>query len=344
MADVVGFKEKVIRACQLNSANSRYAPTSRTELIEWLGLGAGTLSARYAQPAPNLQISLERAIVMALGFGPEESEFAEYQERAWPRWAEQWGKLWRNGDPQDFGRKLEETGYFVPRAPNDPRIAALLPKIRRRNPRMMKDEGALPDGPKTPAILVARADGQYLDRLASLQVRCVRGRHAGTLIATCTFGTVEVHTEDATYLVSINRCHAEVLLRQASFEPRLENEVVASRSSPPRNMQVEREYSRLNHPSWRLTDSQPKTPLKGEYPELMLGVVRGEICGDDEASLLVHKAGFAVSAAFESKMEEGGILNSLLKYLVTEHVGEIEQRGTYLYHLSAGPILGGADD
>ena len=104
-------------------------------------------------------------------------------------------------------------------------------------------------------------------------------------------------------------------------------------------MKIVRESSRLNHPSWLMDDDQPKTPLHGEYHDLELGSARGAIGEDDEANLLVYKCGFAVSVASGVEMDEGGILTSLLKYLVTEHAGEIEQRGSYIYHLSVGPIL-----
>lgn len=339
MPDVVRFSDKVSEICELNGAASREAPRNKSALSGWLGLGAGTLSRHYQKPVPHLTISLERAVVMALGFGPLESEFARDGEHAWASWGKKWGELWRAREPQDLVRKLEDEGYFVPRPPDDVRLAALLPRIRKRK------EGAgspLALARAEPAAVprVARAEGRYLDRLASLEVACIRKEaELYRLLATCTFGRVEVDTPDATYLVSLNRCRAEIILREASFEPRLQRDIVKSRSEPGRKMSIERETSRLNHPSWRLDDVQHRTPLFGEYCDLELGSVRGEIGADDEASLLVHKNGFAVSAVTGAKLDEGGILTNLLKYLVTEHVGEIEQRGGYIYHLSAGPIL-----
>jgi len=341
MPDVAGFREKVIQVCDLNRALGRHAPGNRSALTTWLGLGTGTLSGRYQKPVAHLTLSLERAIVMALGFGPAEPEFVKDPDRAWSSWQKNWGELWRVRAPEDLVKKLDEEGYFAARAPDDARLLALLPKIRRK-----KDGGGAPiDLAHTePAAIslksVSRAEGGYLDRLASLEVVCIRKESkVYDLLATCTFGSVEVCTPDATYMVSINRCRAEVLLREAAFEPRLQNEVVESRSAPIRKISIIREASRLNHPSWRLDDIRHMTPLFGEYCNLELGSVRGEIDEDDEASLLIYKNGFAVSAISGAKLEQGGILTNLLRYLVTEHVGEIEQHGSYIYHLSAGPIL-----
>jgi hypothetical protein len=284
---------------------------------------------------------------MALGFGPEESEFEQYGwSEVWSRWLIRWGELWRAGDSIAFAQHLEETGYFVARMPDDLRLALLLPKLRRptkqgendlSRPARLVTEGSstLSAAPPTNAI-------RYLDRLASLQVVHVyESEKRYRLLATCTFGDVEISTEDAAYLVSVNRCRAELFLTAGSLEAELEDEIINSRSMPVRQMKIKREISKLNHPTWILCDDKPKTPLRGEYCELWLGVVTGTMAEADEASLLVHKAEFAVSAVSGPVLREEGILTSLLKYLVTEHVGEIEQTNNYLFRLSPGPIQSG---
>lgn len=336
MPDVVKLGEKVVRVCSLNRMREAQAPMGKTDLVRWLGVAGGRLSKFYSVPVATLGASLERAIVMALGFGPDESAFEQYGDGAWSRWLAVWGNTWRTGDPLEFEGLLEREGYFVARPPDDPRLKALLPKIRG-----VSKGRELPPEELAPAITeFQQAEGRYLDRLASIEAVCVcEDSRPRRVRATLTFGAVEVPTDDVTYLVSINRCHAELLFREGSFEPSLEKSLVESRSRPVRQMKVEREMSRINHPSWLLVDNSPKTPLKGEYPDLELGVVQGEISPEDEASLIVHKAGFLVSALSSREMDELGILTSLLRYLVTEHVGEIEQRGSYLYHLSPGPIL-----
>lgn len=339
MPDIVKLREKVVRVCGLNYANNRPAPRNMTELATWLGIAGGTLTRRYSTGTANLQNSLERAIVMALGFGPEDSEFEEYGESVWSHWIAKWGNTWRSSEPMELERLLETANYFVPRAVDDARLATLLPKFQRRSgARVDSASGKQPAEAVAAAAALPHARGRYLDRLASLQVKCMRKEEDQQLRATCTFGTVKIPTDDAVYLVSINWCHAELLLTEASFEPTLESGLVRSRSVPTREMNVRREYSRINHPSWVVSDSQPKTPLSGEYIDVTLGTVAGNITPDDEASLLVYKAGFAVSALSGPQLTELGILTSLLKYLVTEHVGEIELRGKYLYHLSAGQI------
>ncbi len=146
------------------------------------------------------------------------------------------------------------------------------------------------------------------------------------------------------FLKRFTVCRAEIFLVEGSFEPTLEEETVDSRSPPVRQMIIKRESSRLNHPTWLVCDTHPKTPLWGEYCDLSLGVVNGGVSEKDEASLLVHKAEFAVSALSGPAMPEQGILGSLLRYLVTEHVGEIEQTNNYLYRLSPGSIQIGEDD
>jgi hypothetical protein len=347
LPDVVKFSDKVVRVCGLNSANERNAPRNKTELVKWLGLGGGTLSKSYRVPTANLLASLERAVVMALGFGPEESEFVQHREEAWARWGVKWHHLWRSGEPKDLVDRLESECYFVERTPDDPRLTALLPKIRRRKNDDASEATSLAvAGASPPATISHRLGIRYLDRLASLQITGVfKERGVRRLLATCTFGAVEVPTEEATYLVSINRCRADIFLTEASFEPSFEEDIVASRSAPSGQMSIKREYSRINHPSWLVNDPQPKTPLSGEFCDIELGAVRGQIGGDDEASLVVNKAGFAVSALTGNALEERGVLSSLLRYLVTEHVGEIEMRGNYQYHLSAAPIecVGGDD-
>jgi hypothetical protein len=349
MVDIVKFGDKVARVCSLHRANNRPAPGGKTQLVEWLGLGGGTLSKRYGDPVAVLQASLERAVVMALGFGPDDSEFEQYPwSDVWSRWAARWGALWRDGDSIAFARHLEETGYFVARMRDDPRLAVLLPKIRRpmrvggkylaTTLRPVTDVSPVSTTPLPKNAL------RYLDRLASLQVvHICEGDRRYRLMATCTFGDVEISTEDAVYLVSVNRCRAELFLTAGSLEAELEDELINSWSTPVRQMKVKREFSRRNHPTWILCDDQPKTPLGGEYCELRLGVVIGMMTEADEASLLVHKAEFVVSALSGPVLKEEGILTSLLKYLVTEHVGEIEQTNNYLFRLSPGPIQSGDD-
>jgi hypothetical protein len=335
MADVVKLDEKVGRIFSLNQTRNGLAPTSKTQLVTWLGVAGGGLSKYYSIPVTRLGASLEHAIVMALGFGPEESEFEQHGERAWSRWLTTWGDIWRTGTPIELERHLELSNYFVPRTPEDPRLVALLPMIGRA----AKSRDPSPPSPAAEQRL-QQTEGRYLDRLASIEaVYVCEGNKPKRLRATFTFGTVEVWTEDATYRVSINRCQAQLFIREGSFEPSVDTILVDSRSRPTRRLKVEREYTRINHPSWVLADKEAKTPLRGEYPDLELGLVHGETSEEDEANLIVHKAGFAVFALTSHEREELGILTSLLRYLVTEHVGEIEQRGNYHYHLSSGPIL-----
>ncbi|HEY0112964.1 MAG TPA: hypothetical protein VGB59_07395 [Allosphingosinicella sp.] len=345
MPDVVKLREKVLRVCRLNLADDRPAPHSLTELTEWLGIGAGTLSKPYGQPVADLKASLERAMVMALGFGPDDSEFERDPAQVWPRWTAKWGDSWRKGDYEVFARRLEESGYFVPRPRDDPKLAGYFPKIRRKSNRELAQGQATAITGTVPAAM-ADLRGRYLDRLASLQVVCREGadqlRH---LYADCTFGTVKVETDDAVYLVSINWCHTELYLTEASFEPHLMDGLVTSTSVPIRRMKVKREYRNRNFPSWTVEDSQSKMPLDGEYFNIDLGVVNGNISGEDESSILVFKGGFTVSAMSGAEVGERGILSSLLKYLLVEFVGEIELRGSYRYYLSSRPIgRGVADD
>src|SRR5205085_9743395 len=86
-------------------------------------------------PVALVALSLEGAIVMALGFGPAEPEFVKDTDRAWSSWQKSWGEFWRVRAPEDLVKKLEEEGYFVARAPEDARLLALLPKIRKRKER-----------------------------------------------------------------------------------------------------------------------------------------------------------------------------------------------------------------
>jgi hypothetical protein len=337
----VQFSDKVVRVCDLNRANDRDAPRNKTQLINWLGLAGGRLSKSYKAATATLHLSLERAVVMALGFGPAEADFDQGENFAWSRWVARWGELWRNAQPKELADCLESEPYFVPRPRDDPRLTALIGRIRRNT-------GAASSASPVPGVAANAAapagaarglENRYLDRLASLEVTGVRtngGDHR--LLATCTFGTVEVQTEDATYLVSINRCHADILLTADSFEPCFEQDVVRSRSSPVLEMSIKRESSKINHPSWLVKDPRPKTPLNGEYCDVELGVVRGPIGADDEASIVVTRAGFAIHALTGGALEEFGIVSSLLRFLVSEHVGEIEMRGSYRYHLSARPI------
>lgn len=349
MVDVVSFGEKVLRTCALNKANNRDAPHSKTELVAWLGLGGGSLSKRYKDPVADLQAALERAVVMALGFGPDETEFERYDwATVWTRWALRWGEVWRNAEAAAFSEHLEQEDFFFPRQKDDPRLAPLLSKIRRpKKDGIIRQADQRHAAPAAGGLASARATSRarYLDRLASLQVVCDRSKaDRDRLVATFTFGEVEIATEDATYLVAVNRCHAEIFLADGSFDPTLEEQTVDSRSPPVRQMKIKRESSRLNHPTWLVCDTHSKTPLWGEYCDLSLGVVNGGVSEKDEASLLVHKAEFAVSALSGPGMPEQGILGGLLRYLVTEHVGEIEQTNNYLYRLSAGPIQNGEDD
>ncbi|MDP1865963.1 MAG: hypothetical protein Q8L13_06410 [Bradyrhizobium sp.] len=344
MPEVLFFSEKVIRVCDLNHANSRNAPKNRTELSDWLGIGSGTLSKRYKGPSADIHVSLERAIVMALGFGPSDTDFDAGSDKAWSRWTTEWSQLWRSGNTQDFIKKFEDSGYFFPRLRGDSRLNEMATKIRK--PRKAgEDQNQLHLLPATSTILVARTSDNHLDKLASLQVIGVSDNSSTTLVATCTFGTVEVNTEDAAYLVSINRCHAELVLQACSLTELLVDKVVDGRSGPAHQMAIKNEPSRSNHPSWRLEHAKRRTPLGGEYDEIFLGNVQGAIDPGDEASIVVIKAGFKVAAVGGPDLELGGALNSLLRYLVVEHVGEIQQRGSYRYHLSAGPIrLKGEDD
>jgi hypothetical protein len=339
MPDVVKLREKVVRVCDLNAGNGRAAPHSRTELIDWLGIGAGSLSKAYSQPTANLKVSLERAIVMALGFGPTNSDFDKDPDLVWPRWLEKWGNSWRKDSDKEFAKRLEKSAYFVPRPRDDVKLGELLPRIRRKSNRELSQiQGIVPVGASVPAMRT-EAKGRYLDRLASLQVVCRRDeaqrRH---LYATCTFGTAKVETEDAAYLVAINLCHAELFLTEASFDPLLGDSSIVSNSTPVRSIKVRREFRSRNYPSWIIEDCQSKTSLTGEYYDVDLGVVDGKISGDDESSILVFKAGFVVSAMSGPKLGERGILSSLLKYMVIEFAGEIELRGSYRYYLSSRPI------
>src|SRR4051812_14453260 len=126
MPEVVSFREKVTQVCELNRALSRNAPRNRSALTTWLGLGTGTLSGRYQKTVAHLTISLERAIVMAVGFGPAEDDFAKDGDRAWSVWLKRWGELWRTRAPEELVRRLDEEGYFIPRGPEDDRLLSFV--------------------------------------------------------------------------------------------------------------------------------------------------------------------------------------------------------------------------
>src|SRR4051794_5707964 len=109
MPTIHEFGAKIAAVCGHNRGAAHNAPMTKTEILEWLDLSAGYMSRFYGQSRAEVTPVIERAIVMALGFGPVDVNLEKNWELAWRSWLTEWRDTWREGSPADLVKRLETT-------------------------------------------------------------------------------------------------------------------------------------------------------------------------------------------------------------------------------------------
>ena len=332
MPGIHEFGMKIAAVCGHNRGAAHTAPTRKTELLDWLDLSGGRMSRFYKPAKPDVPAVIERAVVMALGFGPVDASFEKGWDQAWMSWLADWKAVWREGSPTGLVERLELTNCFVPRLHSD----KWLQFAKSRIPRRMRDSAQTGSyvSPVTPPTGDHDCSSDRPERylhpwLASLRAACVKTLMDSELAVDMSFGLVDVIANELTYNVALDRCRVEVLFDEASFLPTLDEDTVGGDTTLSEPVHITRETSRVNYPSWLLENPAPKTPLRGEYRHLSLGRVNGTMLPSDEARFLVSRSQFAITDG-QHKPLPLGIVSSIINDLITEHVGESKSAGRVL--------------